>query len=269
MHYDPIKKSLGVVFNTNPTLRILFYFLLDVLLLRSWHIRREIKSWAAKAPLHARILDAGAGFGQYVYYMSKLNPSWQIVGVDVKQEQVKDCNNFFEKIGASSRVKYVEGDLTQFVSQQSVDAIVCVDVMEHIEADTDVFANFYASLQTGGVLFISTPSDLGGSDVHDDHDESFVGEHVRDGYNADDISQKLKQAGFSSVHTYYSYGTYGSISWRLSMKYPIQMLNITKLLFVVLPVYYAIVFPWCLLFNYIDVYSNNAKGTGLIVKAFK
>ena len=41
MQYDPIKRSLGRVFNTTPGLRILFYRLLDLLLLRSWHIRRE------------------------------------------------------------------------------------------------------------------------------------------------------------------------------------------------------------------------------------
>ncbi len=269
MHYDPIKRSLGHVFNTNPILRKLFYFLLDLLLLRSWHIRKEIKQWAVNAPNNARILDAGAGFGQYVFFMSKLNSLWQITGVDVKQEQVADCNAFFQKIGVSQRVQYVEGDLTQYVSPQPVNAIVCVDVMEHIEADTDVFANFYTSLQSGGVLFISTPSDLGGSDVHDEHDESFVGEHVRDGYNAEDIRNKLQQAGFSTVHTYYSYGIFGSISWRLSMKYPIRMLNASKLFFVFLPFYYAVVFPICLLCNCIDVHSHNSKGTGLIVRAYK
>lgn len=269
MHYDPIKKSLGHVFNTTPLLRKLFYFLLDVLLLRSWHIRKEIKKWAKQAPKNAAILDAGAGFGQYVYFMSTLNPSWTIVGVDVKQEQVDDCNSFFTTIGKASHVKYVEGDLTQFTAPQPVDLIVCVDVMEHIEADTDVFVNFYNSLKNGGAVLISTPSDLGGSDVHDEHDESFVGEHVRDGYNKDDIAHKLQQAGFSSVHTYYSYGTFGSISWKLSMKFPIQMLNVTKLSFVLLPVYYCIVYPWCLLFNAIDVSSRNTQGTGLIVKAYK
>ena len=43
MQYDPIKRRLGHLFNRTPTLRILFYRLLDLLLLRSWHIRRELK----------------------------------------------------------------------------------------------------------------------------------------------------------------------------------------------------------------------------------
>ena len=43
MQYDPIKRSLGKIFNSTPLLRKLFYRLLDLLLLRSWHIRRELR----------------------------------------------------------------------------------------------------------------------------------------------------------------------------------------------------------------------------------
>ena len=45
MQYDPIKRKLGKVFNTTPSMRKLFYRLLDILLLRSWHIRKVIKQW--------------------------------------------------------------------------------------------------------------------------------------------------------------------------------------------------------------------------------
>src|SRR5690606_36483318 len=113
------------------------------------------------------------------------------------------------------------------------------------------------------------PSDQGGSDVHDDHDESFVGEHVRDGYSISDIEQKLKSVGFARVDAYYSYGTPGKISWKLSMKYPILLVNISKLFFIVLPVYYLVVMPLCIVLNFFDVRQTHASGTGLIVKAFK
>ena len=45
MKYDPIKRSLGVVFNKKPILRKLFYRLLDLLLLRAWHIKKAIRTW--------------------------------------------------------------------------------------------------------------------------------------------------------------------------------------------------------------------------------
>ena len=60
MQYDPIKRSLGKVFNLHPLLRALYYRLLDLLLLRSWYLRRELRQWRLSAPADARILDAGS-----------------------------------------------------------------------------------------------------------------------------------------------------------------------------------------------------------------
>ena len=52
----------------------------------------------------------------------------------------------------------------------SFDLALSVDVMEHIVEDVEVFRNIHTSLKDGGMLLISTPSDQGGSDVHDDAD---------------------------------------------------------------------------------------------------
>src|SRR4029078_3753826 len=140
-------------------------------------------------------------------------------------------------------VRFEVQDLTKYVNQNSYDLVVCVDVMEHIEEDVQVFKNFYASMKQGAMLVISTPSDQGGSDVHGDDQSSFIEEHVRDGYNIKDIEDKLKRAGFSKVEARYSYGAPGKIAWRLSMKYPIQMLGVSKLFFIILLFYYLIAYP--------------------------
>ncbi len=268
MHYDPIKRSLGEVFNKTPFLRVLFYKLLDLLLLRAWHVHKELKKWAKTAPENAEILDAGAGFGQYSYYLAKMNPNWKILAIDVKEEQVKDCNEFFGKAGLSN-VHFEVGDLTQFVAPERFDLVVCVDVMEHIEEDVQVFKNYCHSMKKGGMVLISTPSDQGGSDVHDEEDSSFIEEHVRDGYNIYEIEDKLKEAGFSKVEARYSYGTPGKISWRLSMKYPILMLGASRWFFAILPFYYLVIYPFCYILNWLDVSFSHKTGTGLIVKAWK
>lgn len=269
MQYDPLKRSLGNVFNSSPILRVLFYKMLDLLLLRTWHIKKEVRIIRSGFPGNAEILDAGSGFGQYSYYLAKKFPHSTLTGVDVKEEQIADCNNFFSKLGLSGRVHFKVADLTKFREQDKYSLVLSIDVMEHILDDTGVFRNFVYSMKKGGVLLISTPSDQGGSDVHDDSDESFIEEHVRDGYNINDITAKLKSAGFSEVYARYSYGTPGGISWKLSMKYPITLLNKSKLFFVLIPVYYLITFPVCLVLNYLDVRMNHTKGTGLIVKAIK
>lgn len=267
MHYDPIKDTVGNFFNRAPFLRKLFYRLLDLLLLRSWHIHKEFKAWAKDHP-KAHILDAGSGFGQYTFYMSNFNPSYQILSVDVKEDYMADCNSFFKQIGRTNAFFKVE-DLTKFKQDNAFDFILCVDVMEHILEDVDVFRNFNADLKPGGMVLISTPSDKGGSDVDHNDGESFIGEHVRDGYNIDEIRQKLQTAGFKKIDARYSYGTPGKIAWRLSMKYPIQLLNASKAFFVLIPFYYLLVYPFCYILNWMDTNGNHAEGTGLIVKAWK
>ncbi|MEP7171183.1 MAG: class I SAM-dependent methyltransferase, partial [Bacteroidota bacterium] len=176
MQYDPIKRSLGNVFNKSPFLRKTFYSLLDLLLLRAWHVHKELRAWSsefgAQSDLRTpnsklpTILDAGAGFGQYSFWMWKHFKNCSILAVDVKEEQVADCNNFFKQIGAGDKVKFIVDDLTIFKRDNLYDLVLSVDVMEHILEDVLVFKNFHASMKKGGMLLISTPSDQGGSDVH-------------------------------------------------------------------------------------------------------
>lgn len=273
MQYDPIKRSLGKVFNQTPVLRKLFYQLLDLLLLRAWHIRKELRERTHTTPEVKTILDAGSGFGQYTYRMARWFPMATIKAVDIKPEQIADCNEFMKKANLADRVQFELADLTQFHEPDSYDLVLSVDVMEHIEEDVLVFRNFYGSMRKGGMLLISTPSDQGGSDSHDhDHEEGvhgFIDEHVRDGYNIQDIEAKLKSVGFSRVEARYSYGNPGKISWKLSMKYPILMLGASKVFFVILPFYYLITFPISVVLNFLDLEIKHCSGTGLIVKAWK
>jgi len=274
MQYDPIKRKLGVFFNRTPLFRKIFYLLLDILLLRSWHIRKVLRLWAKVHRGPQEVLDAGSGFGQYDYYMARLHPDWQIKGVDVKSEQVADSNSFFSTINLKN-ANFVKADLTSFNEEDTYDLVLCVDVMEHIEDDEKVLLNLNKALKKKGMLLISTPSDQGGSDVHhhDDHhgDEphSFIDEHVRDGYGIEEITDKLKKAGFTTTEVYYQYGFPGKIAWKLSMKYPIMMLNMSAIFFILLPFYYLLTFPFVLLLNYADLKVQHKTGTGLIAKAWK
>lgn len=277
MQYDPIKNSLGKVFNRTTTARKAFYHLLDLLLLRTWHVKKALRQYAHGRKEPANVLDAGSGFGQYTYHMARKHRNWNIEAVDVKTEQIADCRQFFAKTNIKN-VSFNYADLTQYVEPDSYDLVLSVDVMEHIEEDVLVFKNFHKSMRPGGMLLISTPSDQGGSDVHDHHKDegyandgsvSFIDEHVRDGYNIGEIQQKLRSAGFSRTEARYTYGWPGKISWRLSMKYPILMLNASKLFFIVLPFYYLLTYWFALIMNLLDVNINPKTGTGLLVKAWK
>jgi 2-polyprenyl-3-methyl-5-hydroxy-6-metoxy-1,4-benzoquinol methylase len=273
MEYDPIKRSLGNVFNRSPFLRKVFYGMLDLLLLRAWHVHKELKSFAGWSKENLNVLDGGAGFGQYTYWINRKRPSWTIKAIDVKDEQVADCNTFFREIGVpKEKVEFQVGDLTKYRQADSYDLVVCVDVMEHILEDVDVFKNYHASMRPGAMLLISTPSDQGGSGLDEHHEgevSGFIDEHVRDGYNIQEIQDKLKGAGFSKVDARYQYGGPGKIAWKLSMYYPMRVLNTSKIFFIFLPFYYILTFPISYILNAMDVNGNHDSGTGLIVKAWK
>ena len=269
MQYEPIKSSLRIFFSGPLFMRKALYVLLDILLLRTWHVKKALKKLAAQIPGEATVLDAGSGFGQYSWRMCRMNKGWKIDAIDINKDQIDDCTRFFTKSGLSERVKFRTGDLTLLESHDCYDLILSVDVMEHIEDDVLVFKNFHNSLIDNGVLLISTPSNKGGSDANNGDDKSFIEEHVRNGYSIKDITEKLSITGFSDIRAVYTYGKPGNISWRLSIKYPVKMLNTSFLFFILLPFYYLIFFPVSIILNIFDLCLTHKTGTGLLVSASK
>jgi len=269
MQYYPVKKMIGGIFSGPVVMRKLFYLSLDLLLLRAWHVRKALKVLTKKYPGEAMILDAGSGFGQYTWRMSRMNRNWKIKAVDIDPEHIESTREFFRMTGLSERVICDKLDLTELKEEDVYDFILSVDVMEHIESDELVFRNFFRALKLGGTLLISTPSDMGGSDVYGEGETSFIEEHVRNGYGIGDITRKLESAGFRNIRTAYTYGKPGSVSWRLSMKYPIRMLNRSKLFMVILPFYYMFTFPVAVILNFFDIFLTHKTGTGLLVSAIR
>ncbi len=206
-------------------------------------------------------------------YMIDLGKSLPIIEERFKTEDniIKGCQSkvWVHATMEDNKVNFKYADLTKLEEHEEWDLALSVDVMEHIEDDRTVFRHLYKGLKPGGILLISTPSDQGGSDVHHEHDESFIDEHVRDGYGVEEIDEKLREAGFENIQIKYSYGRPGKISWRLSMKYPILLANFSKIFLLVLPLYYLLVYPFCYFLNMADVRGTHSTGTGLIVKCKK
>lgn len=242
--------------------------MLGLIFLREWYVKRKIKQlYRDKSP--DDILDAGSGFGQYSYFMAKKYPGANLLAVDVKTDYLDDCKYFFRKASLHN-CDFQYADLTELDYDNHFDFILSVDVMEHIKDDIGVFKRFYKALKQGGRLMINTPSNLGGSDMHSEEDESFIGEHVRPGYSKDEITSKLNEAGFKIESFEYTYGKWGRLYWKLGIKYPMLMLNKSLLFFIILPLYYLITIWWILLFMWLDINDKNkSEGTGVLVVGLK
>jgi len=269
MHYDPVKNIFAKFIKIHPSFRILFFKILDLMFLRSWYVRRELKRIRSIfKDKNIKIYDAGTGYSQYVYFMLNHLKPCSIYAVDVKEDWIQDISDFYKKIGKND-VSFAVEDLTNVNHREKFDLIISVDVMEYIVEDVKVFENFYRALRPGGFLLVNTPSIFGGSDVHDDDDESFVGEHARNGYSIEELEAKLHPLGFKTNKSFYTYGFWGTLAWKLGIKYPIILVNSSKLFLILLPFYFLVTFPFTLLFMFFDYKSNNKVGTGLTFMAQK
>jgi SAM-dependent methyltransferase len=267
MKYEPIKEKIGYFIGTSHSLRKLYYFALGIFLLRAWHVKREIRR-IFKTDKFGNVLDAGCGPGQYSYYIAKKFKA-RVTGVDVIEAEVERCNQFAQDqnlSGSKFQVTDLSSENLPKVFPDKFDLIISVDVMEHIRDDEAVFRNFASLLRDGGKVVISTPS--AGAD-HEEEEHSFIDEHFRSGYSAQDISAKLARSNLKVEKILFTYGFGGSIYWKLSMKVPITLLNQSGLYFLVLPFYFLFAFPVSLIFMAVDYFFPPKSGGGILVVARK
>jgi 2-polyprenyl-3-methyl-5-hydroxy-6-metoxy-1,4-benzoquinol methylase len=266
MKYEPIKEKVGSIIGGSRTLRKIYYFLLDTILLRAWHVKREVRR-IFKVNRFQSALDAGCGPGEYSYYLAKKFGA-RVTGVDVIESEVERCNIFAREENLKDLVFLIadlsSDSLTETLNK-TFDLIISVDVMEHIKDDVAVFKNFAKVLEKNGRILISTPS--AGNDDEEEH--SFIDEHFRSGYSPEEISNKLQLAGLAVDKIIFIYGFGGNIYWKLTMKIPITLLNKSMAYFIILPIYYAISFPISLIFMAMDYFFPPKGGGGLLVVARK
>lgn len=260
MEYDPLKDRVASLIQVFPGARELFYRALDMLLLRQRYVKRCLAKYI-DPDNDFRYHDAGAGFCQYSWHVLKSQPRAKVFASDLKRKYLEDFSHYAQQ-KFPGRFSWQTADLQTFQPRNSYKLVTAIDIMEHIPDDLAVLKNFHASMAEGGILIISTPSDT-------DEAAKFTEEHVRPGYNKAELEQKLLDSGFEILESIYSYGTWGSLSWRLLMKYPLSLLGKSKLFLAILPFWYLLVFPTAELLMRLDLKSCNKTGTGLIVVARK
>lgn len=268
MKYEKIKSKIDEIISERGILRKILYAGLNLFLLRAWYVKNELEKFFRSKNEKCNVLDAGCGFGQYSYFIAQKFKNSEVLGVDINERRIRECEKFArsEKI---ENLKFEIADLTKLNFAEKFDLILAIDVMEHIENDEEVFRNFHKAMKKDGLLIISTPSNLGGSEVHSEEDESFIEEHVRSGYGADEIKDKLEKIGFKNISVKYSYGKWGNLSWRLMIKFPVLLLGKSFAFALFLPLYYLVILVPGIFMMWLDTKIENKSGTGLIVTARK
>lgn len=104
-------------------------------------VDRETAAWTA-----AHILEAGCGSRSNLRFADSVY--W--IGIDISQAQLDRNVGLMEKI---------RGDLQTYdFAPESYDAIVCWDVLEHLDAPGLALQRFFVAIKKGGIIVLKIPN---------------------------------------------------------------------------------------------------------------
>jgi SAM-dependent methyltransferase len=128
----------------------------------AWSHRRRFESALRLAARFAggRVLDYGCGDGTFLaMLMSGPTPPATAIGAEIAEDLVADCRTRLAGIPNLSFVLFPE--LRQSAHRGTYDAVVCMEVLEHVVELDLVLDSLVGLLAPGGRLLISVPVETG------------------------------------------------------------------------------------------------------------
>ncbi|MCI5225315.1 MAG: class I SAM-dependent methyltransferase [Candidatus Electrothrix sp. AX2] len=176
---------------------------------------RNIFYLIPKKQKYRHILDAGSGPGVFSFELARRFPDSQILGVDLLRDPINACQHIAQKTNIKN-AKFRQTSLEDLTEKNTFDLVVCVDIMEHIEADQSALNNLYQVMAPGGILVLHVPAMYRRYPVWKKMVNFDVVTHVRPGYEPHEIKTKVQQAGFFIQKSGFTYGFWETLANNLS-----------------------------------------------------
>jgi ubiquinone/menaquinone biosynthesis C-methylase UbiE len=163
-------------------------------------LRRHVK---ADAPA---ILEVGCSSGFMLREITRCFPQAGVIGADYVREPLDQL------AAAVPAVPLLQFDLTKCpLPDQSIDAVVLLNVLEHIEDDAAAVRHLYRILKPGGVAVIEVPA---GPHLYDVYDRLLM-HHRR--YRLKSLCAMLQECGFQIVRKShlgcFLYPAFSAVKW--------------------------------------------------------
>jgi len=179
-----------------------------------------IRLLAESHPLcDAKILDAGCGHGYTLFWLARHCVNCDLDGVELDSELIAGNRLIAEAMDMDS-LRFIEGDVGSVCCDRTYDVIFSIDLLEHVVDDIDVLRSWRSALSDDGVLLLHLPL------RHQDQRRIFpsfrshtIGDHVRDEYTREEISEKLTQSGFDIAILRYGFGPAGELAFELNFMF--------------------------------------------------
>lgn len=158
-----------------------------------------------KSYLKGNVLEVGSGVGNISKFLVFLNKT--LVLTDIRKDYLDYLKSLF---GANPNIKILKHDILldnpAKLSPFKINAVVCINVLEHIKDDRQALKNIYKILQKGGSLILVVPALkmlFGSLDKN-------LGHFRR--YEKEALEKTLKSLGFKVKRTYY-HNFFSALGW--------------------------------------------------------
>ncbi|MCZ6598774.1 MAG: class I SAM-dependent methyltransferase [Planctomycetota bacterium] len=131
------------------------------------------------------LLDVGCGTGGNLAFVERRFPGLATCGLDVDAGALRYCR----ERGPHARLIQGEGGRLPF-GDTSLSCVLALDVIEHVDDDRALLAEFRRVLEPGGVLVASVPAY---PSLWSEHDEAL---HHKRRYKHGELQRLLVEAGF-------------------------------------------------------------------------
>jgi ubiquinone/menaquinone biosynthesis C-methylase UbiE len=124
-----------------------------------------------------RVLDFGCGYGGKAVELARRLPGSYVIGIDVHQKKIDKGQDFGARKGVANCEFRLCTQESVPMPDQSVDAVVCHDVLEHVREPAIVISEMHRVLKKDGKAYIVFPPYDGPVSHHLDFITSMPGLH--------------------------------------------------------------------------------------------
>jgi ubiquinone/menaquinone biosynthesis C-methylase UbiE len=117
--------------------------------------RRVLKRVLAKGIEKGSAIDVGTGPGTFPICLSKAMPGVQFKGIDLSSVMVDIARRNAREEGLAGKIKFEVGSAYSLpVEDHSLDLVLCITTLHHLERPVDFFNEVARSLKEGGAFVI-------------------------------------------------------------------------------------------------------------------
>jgi ubiquinone/menaquinone biosynthesis C-methylase UbiE len=117
--------------------------------------RRVLKRIVAQGVKKGRAIDVGTGPGIFPIFMTKALPGIRFKGIDLSPIMVELAKRNAREKGISDRIEFEVGSAYSLpVDDYSLDLVLCINTLHHLESPVEFFNEVARSLKEGGAFVI-------------------------------------------------------------------------------------------------------------------